>query len=161
LLLIAVTMLAAYQMVSRPYLIVGWLWFLGTLIPVIGLVQVGGQALADRYHYIPSIGVFVFLVFGLADLAVGWRVQHVVAVVVSVVLLLFGVVAAQQVALWRDSETLFERALSVTPDNLVVEYNLGHVLGQQKKYDDAIQHFTKALSIKPDFFDALVNMGVT
>jgi protein O-mannosyl-transferase len=156
------TAIALREASKRAYLITGWLWFLGTLVPVIGLVQVGGQAMADRYHYIPSIGLFLALVFGLADLAIAWRIGRVSTAVVSAAgLLLFGSLTALQISRWRDSMTLFEQTLSVTSDNLVVHYNLGHVLGQQRKYDEAVPHFAEALRIKPDFFDALINMGVT
>jgi protein O-mannosyl-transferase len=156
------TAIALREASKRAYLITGWLWFLGTLFPVIGLVQVGGQAMADRYHYIPSIGLFLALVFGLADLAIAWRIGRVSTAVVSTAgLLLFGSLTALQISRWRNSMTLFEQTLSVTSDNLVVHYNLGHVLGQQRKYDEAVPHFAEALRIKPDFFDALLNMGVT
>lgn len=158
----AITGVAFHQADNRAYLTAGWLWFLGTLIPVIGLVQVGGQSMADRYHYIPSIGLFLAIVFGLADLARAFRVGRVAIGVASVIgLLLFGSLAGLQVSRWRDSKTLFEYTLTATSDNLVVQYNLGHVLGQEKKYDEAVPHFEEALRIKPDFFDALVNMGVT
>jgi Tfp pilus assembly protein PilF len=158
----AITAFALYEAGRRAYFITGWLWFLGTLVPVIGLVQVGSQAMADRYHYIPSIGLFVALVFGLADLAKARRIGRTATVVVSAAgLLLFGSLAALQVRQWRDSKTLFEHTLSVTSDNLVVHYNLGHVLGEERKYDEAIPHFVEALRIKPDFFDALINMGIT
>jgi tetratricopeptide (TPR) repeat protein len=160
-LIAAVTALVLPQASSRAYLITGWFWFLGTLVPVIGLVQVGGQAMADRYHYIPSIGLFVFLVFGLADLTVAWRIERIGIAVTSIVILFFGFLTAHQIGWWKDSMTLFERTLSVTPDNLVIQYNLGHVLGQQKRYNEAVPHFTEALRIKPDFFDALINMGIT
>ncbi len=157
-----ITAIALREATRRPYLITGWLWFLGTLVPVIGLIQVGGQAMADRYHYIPSIGIFTGIVFVLADLAIAWRVGHVsIAVVSAIVLLLFGSATALQISRWRDSLTLFERTLSVTSDNLVIHFNLGHFLGQQGKYDEAVPHFAEALRIKPDFFDALLNMGIT
>lgn len=161
-LLVAITVIAIHEATKRPYLIVGWLWFLGTLVPVIGLVQVGGQTMADRYHYIPSIGLFVALIFGLGDLAIARRVGSVtIAVVTTVVLSLCGSLTAIQVSWWRDSVTLFERTLSMTSDNMVIQYNLGHALGQQGKFDRAISHFREALRITPDFFDALINMGVT
>jgi Tfp pilus assembly protein PilF len=157
-----VTAIALREASKRAYLITGWLWFLGTLVPVIGLVQVGGQAMADRYDYIPSIGLFVAIVFGVADLAIVWRIGRVgIALVSAALLLLFGSLTAFQISRWRDSTTLFEHTLSVTSDNLVVHYNLGHVLGQQGKYDAAVPHFAEALRIKPDFFDALINMGLT
>ena len=162
-LLLAITAIALREARRRPYLIMGWLWFLGTLVPVIGLVQVGvGPAMADRYHYIPSIGLFTAIVFGLADLAIAWRIGRVsIAVVSAAVLLLFGSLTALQISRWRDTMTLFERTLSVTSDNLVIHYNFGHFLGQQGKYDEAVPHFAEALRIKPDFFDALINMGVS
>ena len=162
-LLLAISAIALREARRRPYLITGWLWFLGTLVPVIGLVQVGvGPAMADRYHYIPSIGLFIAIIFGLADLAIAWRIGRVsIAVVSTAVLLVFGSLTALQVSRWRDSMTLFERTLSVTSDNLVIHYNFGHFLGQQGKYDEAVPHFAEALRIKPDFFDALINMGVS
>jgi len=160
-LLTAITAIALRQAGKRAYLITGWLWFMGTLIPVIGLVQVGGQAMADRYHYIPSIGLFVAVVFGLADLAKAWRVSRVVISLVSAtVLLVFACLTEIQLNLWRDSVTLFERTLAVTTDNSVIHYNLGHILGEQGKYDEAVPHFAEALRIKPDFFYALINMGL-
>jgi protein O-mannosyl-transferase len=161
-LVVTITAIALCQASKRAYLIVGWLWFLGTLVPVIGLVQVGGQSMADRYDYIPSIGLFVAIVFGLADLAIVWHIGRVgLAAVSATALLLSASLTALQVSRWHDSITLFEHTLSVTSDNLVVHYNLGHVLGQEKKYDEAVPHFVEALRIKPDFFDALINMGVT
>lgn len=161
-LLVAVTVLAIRGAAKQPYLIVGWLWFLGTLVPVIGLVQVGGQAMADRYHYLPSIGLFLALVFAVADLAAARRFRpNAVAAAATVVLLLFAARSWQQVSLWRDSVTLFTHTLSVTSDNLVIEYNLGHTLGRQKRYDEAVTHFAAALRINPDHYDTLINMGIT
>jgi len=161
-LLSAVTAFCVFQRKTRPYLIVGWLWFLGTLVPVIGLVQVGGQTMADRYFYIPSIGLFIALVFGLAELAKKWRVAPSLgAAIIGVVLLILAALTNAQIHRWRDSVTLFQHTLAVTPPNLPIEYNLGHVIGEQGRYDEAAAHFDKALQIKPDFFDALLNMGVT
>ena len=158
----ALTALALRSARSRPWFIVGWLWFLGTLVPVIGLVQVGGQAWADRYHYLPSIGLFVALVFGFAELAAAQsRVRIPLAAASAVALLLCASLTAVQITRWRDSITLFTHTLSVTGDNLVIEYNLGHALGQQRRYDEALTHFANALRIKPDFFDALINTGMT
>ena len=158
----AVTAFCVWQWKTRPYLIVGWLWFLGTLVPVIGLVQVGGQTMADRYFYIPSIGLFLALVFGMADLAKKWRVApSLAAAIIGVVLLVLAALTNAQIHRWRDSVTLFEHTLAVTSPNLPIEYNLGHVIGEQGRYDEAATHFDKALQIKPDFFDGLLNMGIT
>jgi tetratricopeptide (TPR) repeat protein len=160
--LATISVFALREASRRPFLITGWLWFVGTLVPVIGLVQVGGQAMADRYYYIPSIGLFVALVFGLADLAITWRIgRATIAAISAAAVLILASLSALQISWWRDSVTLFERTLSVTPDNLIIQYNLGHAFGRQKRYDEAIPHFAEALRIKPDFFDALLNMGVT
>ena len=161
-LLLAITAIAIREARKRPYLITGWLWFLGTLVPVIGLVQVGvGRAMADRYYYIPSIGLFMAIIFGLADLAIAWRLGRVIIAAASaIVLLIMGSLTVLQVSRWRDSETLFGYALSVTSDNLVVQNDLGSALAQQSKYAEAIPHFAEALRIKPNHLHALLNMGL-
>ena len=162
LLLIGITAFCFVQRRTRPYLIIGWLWFLGTLLPVIGIVQVGGQAMADRYFYIPSIGFFIAVVFGLADVAKSWRVAPSIgAAVAGAVLLVFATLTNAQIRLWHDSFSLFEHTLAVTPPNLHIEYNLAMALGQTGRYDEAAAHFEKALEIDPAFYDALVGIGVT
>ncbi len=161
-LLIGITALCFFQGRNRPYLIVGWLWFLGTLVPVIGFVQVGGQIMADRYFYIPSIGLFIAVVFGLADLAKSLRVApSLSAGIAGGVLLIFATLTNAQIGRWRDSFTLFEHALAVTPPNLHIEHNLGLAMGGSGRYDEAAAHFEKALQIDPKFYDSLVGMGVT
>ena len=157
----AITAIAIRGARKRPYLIMGWLWFLGTLIPVIGLVQVGvGFAMADRYHYIPSIGLFVASVFGLADLAIAWRMGRAAITAASaIVLLILGFLAGIQVRYWHDSMTLFERALSVTSNNMLIQNQLGAVLNRQGKPAEAVFHFDEALRVKPDYFHALANMA--
>jgi tetratricopeptide (TPR) repeat protein len=161
-LLAFVTIIAIRQATRRPYLIVGWLWFLGTLVPVIGLVQVGGQAMADRYHYIPSIGLFIAIVFAAADFAASRRARRgAIAAVAIAALVILSARTWAQAGLWRDSATLFTHTLSVTKNNLVIQYNLAHILGRQGKLDEAASHFSEALSINPDFYDALINMGIT
>ena len=162
LLLIGITVLCVFQWKTRPYLIVGWLWFVGTLVPVIGLVQVGGQTMADRYFYIPSVGLFIAIVFGVANIAETPRVARSLSVAtIAAVLLVLATLTNAQVHRWRDSTTLFQHTLAVTPPNLPIEYNLAHVLGEQGRYDEAAAHFQNALQVKPDFFDGLLNMGVT
>jgi tetratricopeptide (TPR) repeat protein len=157
-----ITITAVRQASKRPYLIVGWLWFLGTLVPVIGLVQVGGQAMADRYHYIPSIGLFIAIIFAASDLSVVRRSSRtLVAAAAVVALLIMGALTWRQTRMWRDSVTLFTHTLSVTSDNLPMQYNLGYVLGRQGKRDEAITHFSEALRISPNFYNALINMGIT
>jgi protein O-mannosyl-transferase len=162
LLLIGITALCLFQRRNRPYLIVGWLWFLGTLVPVIGFVQIGGQTMADRYFYIPSIGLFIALVFGLADFAKRWRVGPFLSAGAALaVLLILATLTNAQIYRWRDSFTLFSHTLAVTPPNLHIEHNLGLALGASGRYEEAAAHLEKALQIDPNFYDGLVGMGVT
>jgi Flp pilus assembly protein TadD len=184
LLLLGLTAFCFFQRKRRPYLLVGWLWFLGTLVPVIGLVQVGGQTMADRYYYIPSIGLFIALIFGLADIVTGigdagpkretspgrdhsgvsglHRFASLFGIAIAgAVLLILAVLTSAQIRLWRDSITLFEHTLAVTPPNLIIEHNLGLVRAERGNHYEAAVHFENALRIKPDFFDALLNMGIT
>jgi Flp pilus assembly protein TadD len=157
----AITAAAFQNAKKRPYLIGGWLWFLGTLLPVIGLVRVGGQAMADRYTYIPSIGLFVALVFGIAELAKAWRIWRAfIATAAAVTILLLASLTALQVRRWRDSETLFGYVLSVTSDNRTVQSNLGSALVAQGKYAEAVPHLAEALRIQPNHLHALGNMGL-
>src|SRR6266478_8704628 len=161
-LLIGITVFCVSQRRIRPYLVVGWLWFLGTLVPVIGIVQVGGQIMADRYFYIPSIGLFIALAFGLADIAKSWRVAPALSAgIAGGILLIFAILTNAQIQRWRDSFTLFEHTLAVTPPNLRIEHNLGVALAVSDRYDEAAAHFEKALQIDPNFYDGLVVMGVT
>src|SRR5438552_8889756 len=161
LLLIGITAFCVFERKIRPYLIVGWLWFMGTLVPVIGLVQVGGQTMADRYFYIPSIGLFIAIVFGLADIAERRRVAPwLTAAIANLVLLILVTLTDAQIHRWTDSFVLFQHALAVTPPNYTIETSLGLALGKSNRYDDAAAHFQKALKIRPDFYDALLNMGV-
>jgi protein O-mannosyl-transferase len=161
-LLIGITVFCLFQRKIRPYLVVGWLWFLATLVPVIGLVQVGGQIMADRYFYIPSIGLFIAIVFGLADIARSWRVTPLLSAGIAAgILLILATLTNGQIQRWRDSFTLFEHTLAVTPPNLRIEHNLGLALGVSDRYDEAAAHFEKALQIDPNFYEGLVVMGVT
>ncbi len=161
-LLIGITVFCVSQWRIRPYLMVGWLWFLGTLVPVIGIVQVGGQIMADRYFYVPSIGLFIALVFALTDIAKMRRVApSVSAATAGGILVILAMLTNAQIQRWRDSFTLFEHTLAVTPPNLRIEHNLGVALAVSDRYDEAAAHFEKALQINPNFYDGLVVMGVT
>jgi len=161
LLLFGITAFCLFQGKIRPYLIVGWLWFLGTLVPVIGLVQVGGQAMADRYFYIPSIGLFIALVFGLANIAETRRVPPwLSAAIANVVLVVLATLSNAQIQRWSNSFTLFEHTLAVTPPNLAIENILGYAMQRSGQLDEAAAHFEKALQMKPDEYMSLLNMGV-
>jgi len=140
---------------ERPWLLVGWLWFLGWLVPMIGLVQVGNQAHADRYAYLALIGLEVALAWSAAELA-GARASRVAAAVLGLGAL--ALVLEYQLAFWRSSQALFERALAVTEKNFVIENQLGLVLGE-RDLDAALRHFEAAASIRPGFFEAELNAG--
>jgi Flp pilus assembly protein TadD len=144
----------------HPYLLVSWLWYLVALLPVIGLVQVGEQALADRYTYVPLIGIFVMLAWGVPDAVRAVRGRSVALTVAAVVVVLALVpLARAQVARWRDSRTLFEHALSVTSGNRVAHNNLGLVLEESGHPEEAIAQFEAALALRADDAAVLNNLG--
>jgi protein O-mannosyl-transferase len=161
LLLIAITAFCSFQRNRRPYLIVGWLWCMGTLVPVIGLIQVGAQTMADRYFYIPSIGLFIAIVFGLADIGERRRIAPWVgAAIANVVLVVLATLTNAQIHLWTDSFTLFNHALKVTPPSVLIEDCLGQALYKSGQPDQAAEHFQKALQMRPDDDIALLTIGV-
>src|SRR5262249_29415431 len=135
---------------------------LGTLVPVIGLVQVGGQTMADRYFYIPSIGLFIAIVFGLANVAERRRVAPwLSAAIADVVLLVLAALTNAQIHRWSDSFTLFKHALTVAPPSVIVEDCLRLAMHKNGQLDEAVPHFEKALQMKPDDHIALLSLGVT
>ncbi len=159
-LLLAVSALVARQARSRPYAIVGWLWYLGTLVPVIGLVQVGVQARADRYMYLPLIGLAILATWSACDLAERWRVpRSALAAAAAASLCAFGVISWQQVATWRNSEALYRRALAVTDDNYIALTGIGNLELLQGRPDAAERHFAEALRIVPDWPNASMGLA--
>jgi len=134
----------------RPYLAVGWLWFLGTLIPVVGLVQVGAQARADRYMYLPLIGLSIAIVWGVRELILRYRVARIpVLTAAGVGCVALAIVTGNQVTKWRDTTTLFQHALAVTRNNHIAHIKLGAQALEEERFEDAMTHLTKALHIKP------------
>ena len=161
LVLCVISVLAIRHRTTHPYMVVGWFWFLGTLVPVIGIVQVGIQSMADRYTYIPLIGLFIVVAFGLKDLIENqpeWRLGFGIAA--GMALTLCALLAANQASYWRNTTTLFEHALAVTTDNALAEYSLGVVRVREQNYADAYSHFAEALRIKPDYGEAHNNLGL-
>ena len=140
--------------VRRPYLPVGWFWYVGTLVPVIGLVQVGVQGLADRYTYLPVIGLFLVVAWGGSELLERWRHgrRYMVPAALAVLCAL-SLATWVQVSTWRDSVTLFEHALRVTPDSALIHTNLGDGLLARGRDDEALAHYVEALRVYPRNFN--------
>jgi Tfp pilus assembly protein PilF len=148
---------------SAPYLLVGWLWYLVTLVPVIGIIQVGSQAMADRYTYVPLIGPFAMVAFGLPDLIRRARPRAGRAAVAlpAMALIVVAALAAaawRQAGYWRDSVVLFERALAVTTENAMAHNSLAYALYDRGQVDRAVEECEKAVRIAPDMGDAQSNL---
>jgi tetratricopeptide (TPR) repeat protein len=144
----------------KPHLFVGWFWFLGTLVPVIGLVQVGGQAMADRYTYIPLIGVFIAVAFECAHWLKRFRVPAWVTVFgSSAILLACSIATARQLRYWRDSETLFAHAVAATKPNAIARINLGIALEERGRRAEALEQYREALNIEPNRAQAHNNLA--
>jgi tetratricopeptide (TPR) repeat protein len=144
----------------RPYLLIGWLWYLIMLAPVIGLVWVGTQSRADRYTYLPQIGLYLMLTWAAADLSAGWRRRRLAlggSATIILVALIF--CAHTQAAYWRNSETLWTHTLACTANNIVGHNNLGNEFTRQGRLDEAISHYQTALQVKPDYAEAHYNLA--
>jgi len=150
LLLLAITVFVFDQRKRRGYLIVGWLWFLGTLVPMIGLVQVGRQAMADRYAYLPLIGIFIMVCWGVADWAEENRVPAMLLPVASLAIIVaLSLVARRQIGYWADNQLLWTHTIEVTLPNYIAEDNLGGTLEERGHLDQAIVHYRRAAAIHP------------
>jgi tetratricopeptide (TPR) repeat protein len=145
---------------AHAYLPVGWLWFLGTLMPVIGLVQVGSAALADRYTYFPLIGVFIAVTFGICDLADRFQfLKKAIATTAVLILATSLILTENQLRYWHDSETLFAHALAVTKNNHVAHVNLGVALEQKGKLNEALAEYRAAEQLAPELYHIHNNLG--
>jgi tetratricopeptide (TPR) repeat protein len=161
LLLLAISGLVLGTARSRPWLFVGWFWFLGVLVPFVGLIQAGAQAMADRFMYVPALGILVALIWGLHGLAKGGRYQQSglsVAGAAAIVLCL--VLTRQQLGYWNNSQTLFQHALEVTESNYLAHNNLGSALDAKSQIDQAMTEFQEAIRLKPDYALAHNNLGI-
>ena len=156
---IAVTLLVL-RFRQKRYMVVGWLWFLGALVPMIGLVQVGQQATADRYMYLPMIGLLLMLTWGLSDWANNRRLRMVgLGVLAVLAVAALGAVTYRQVGYWHDSETLWTHAAAVTKNNYVAHINLGETFLNQERTEEAAENFRAALRIRPNEASAHLNLG--
>ena len=156
--LIAITA-AVWTLRERRYLLTGWFWFLGTLVPVIGLVQVGDAAMADRYAYIPFIGIFVMIAFGWADLAEHWKLGFWPAIPAAVLLVALVFITHRQIDFWQSNYDLWSHALAVTQNNFIAEDNLGGALILEGKEEEAHTHFEAAARINPKDPMSRSNLG--
>jgi tetratricopeptide (TPR) repeat protein len=158
--LIAITLTGIVLRRKRPYFITGWLWYLGMLVPVIGVIQVGWQGRADRYTYLPQIGLYVLVTWTIADLSASWRHQRQFAAVGAAILI--GALtwrARDQASFWRNSETLWNHTLAVTSDNDVAENNLGIIFLGRGQVDEAISRFQTAVDLRPENAPAHDNLA--
>ncbi len=158
--LLSITAAVWWTRKNHAYLFVGWLWFLGTLVPVIGLVQVGGQAMADRYTYLPQIGLLIAVVFGVAELAARWRLQTLPLGLAAAIVLagcVWGTTA--QLAYWHDSVALFQHAIAVARDSSIARINLGVALERVGRPADALAQYERALVLSPGRAQVHNNLG--
>jgi tetratricopeptide (TPR) repeat protein len=158
--LVVFTALALWRGRERGYLPVGWFWYLGTLVPTIGLVKVGDLAMADRYTYLPAIGLFILFAWGLADVTARWRWRTMPLAAAAVVMLAAGAsLARAQLRCWQDTESLFRHALAVTEKNPLAHINLGFYYSQRGRPEQAGQHYQAALEANPNFAEAWNGLG--
>jgi tetratricopeptide (TPR) repeat protein len=175
LLIAALTVLAVSSSRRHPYIPVGWFWYVGTLLPVSGIIQVGSHAMADRYTYIPLIGIFIVAAWGVQEMLSrigithfpssakqGWERRRVIfAFVGGILMLVLMTVTVFQLQFWRDSESLFRRALAVTGSNDVAEDNLGLALAKRGAFNDALSHFMRAMELRPADAEIVFSVGNT
>jgi len=159
-LLLLVSLAAVLTARRFPYIFTGWFWYVGTLVPVIGIVQVGSQAMADRYTYVPLIGVFIVIVWGLSDICERLRFHKAVPGALALLVITLLVAATWvQAGFWKNNETLFSHALKVTRDNAMAHINLGLALAQRGDMAGAIVHYRESIRIVPLNAKAYINLG--
>ncbi|MGD0786327.1 MAG: tetratricopeptide repeat protein [Sedimentisphaerales bacterium] len=160
--LLAVTILVLRFAKNRRYLVTGWFWYLGTLVPVIGIIQVGSHAMADRYSYIPLTGLFIIIAWGMSELLAKLPQRKIIlGAAMVIVLTTLGIFAHRQTSYWNNSFTLFTHDNQVTQNNYVAYNNLGNAYARLGRWQDAIESYEQAIGIKPDYAQAYYNLGNT
>lgn len=160
LILAGITAFVIYFTRSKRYLVVGWLWYLGTLVPVIGFIQVGSQSMADRYTYLPSIGIFIIIVWGVSNLLAQMQYKKVIlSIVSSIILAVFLFFTRLQLSYWRDGLNLFSYASRVTVNNYFMHNLYGEELLKKARANEALLEFDEAMRIFPSYADAISNKG--
>jgi tetratricopeptide (TPR) repeat protein len=163
LLILVITSVVIVMMKRLPYLFAGWLWYAITILPVIGIKQIASDpyAMADRYHYLPSVGIAVMLAWGIPQLIKNEETRKKILFPAAVTIIIFmSVLTWQQCGYWKNSTTLYSHTLRVTKDNYVMHNSLGNVLFKEGKNKEAIDNYSKAISLKPDYAPAYSNRGV-
>jgi tetratricopeptide (TPR) repeat protein len=163
LVLVVISLLVLVLMRKRPWWAIGWFWFLGTLIPVIGLVQVGSQSMADRYSYLPSIGIFIAITWGAAELLGSRPIGRFIGVAVAgVSIFVCAVLTWFQVQFWKDNHSLFSHALAVTTNNHIAHGQLAVWLDAENKLDESVVHLKEAIRLQPyaEFHSSLANVFI-
>jgi tetratricopeptide (TPR) repeat protein len=159
--LTGITIVVIYAIKKLPFLFVGWFWYLGTMIPVIGLVQVGSQAMADRYTYLPSIGIAIMLAWGIPLLFTRADIRKKILFLAAITfLVIMSVLTWKQCGYWKNSIMLFSHALRVTKDNFVAHNCFASAVVEKGRIEEAIEHYNKSIRLKPDYVDAYNNRGI-
>jgi Flp pilus assembly protein TadD len=159
--LLGITVLFVMLRQRHPFLLTGWLWFAGMLVPVIGLVQVGRQSMADRYTYLPSFGVMILVVWGVYEIVKRWRYHEVILALMGMAaVVVCSMVTRQQLGYWQDSGTLFRHTLEVTRDNYFAHKAYGTFLLSRGQNNDAISQFQAAIRLRPDDAESFNNLGI-
>lgn len=160
LLICLMTVFVIIYIKKKPYLAVGWFWYLGALVPVIGLIQVGSQAMADRYTYIPLIGIFIILSWGVPDLLSKISYSKIITSLIALFFLILVIVATSfQVKVWKNNRTLSEHALRLNPQNYIAYDMLGCAMGEENNLKEAFYNFNMAIHLNPKFDQVYIDAG--
>jgi Flp pilus assembly protein TadD len=154
--LMSITIISIRLIRKAPYFVVGWFWYLGTLLPVIGIVQVGGQSMADRYTYVPLIGIFIIIAWGVPELISKWHFKEkVLSVSAGIIIFALMITTWEQVSHWKNSITLFKHAIRIAdkkyPNLAIIHNNLGTALFDNRKIEEAISHYKTAIKLNPNY----------